>query len=114
MSTPEHWRCQRANYMWTQGCLGNKPGNAIHSAARSWRIRPAALKRGMLSAQLQCSLLLSYNTSQYMGSWASWRNTCDNHNYNLYQIVCASVHFSGTFVASTNFYVRNIGLLWVL
>ena len=29
-------------------------------------------------------------------------------------MVCISVHFSGTFVASTNFYVRNIGLLWVL
>ena len=38
-----------------------------------------------------------------MGSWASWRNTGANHNYNLYNMVCASVHFSGTFVASTNF-----------
>ena len=38
-----------------------------------------------------------------MGSWASWRNTCANHNYNLYNMVCASVHFSGTFGTSTNF-----------
>ena len=38
---------------------------------------------------------------QSMGSWASWRNTRTHHNYNLYQIVCASVHFSGTFVPST-------------
>ena len=49
-----------------------------------------------------------------MGSWASWRNTCSNHNYNLYNIVCTSVHFPGTFGTSTNFYVLGKGEQLVL
>ena len=38
-----------------------------------------------------------------MGSWAFWRNTSANHNYNLYHMVCISVQVSGTFGTSTNF-----------
>ena len=49
-----------------------------------------------------------------MGSWAFWRNTCDNHNYDLYHMVCISVHLSGTFVTSTNFYVLDNVLQRVL
>ena len=37
-----------------------------------------------------------------MGALAFWQNTCTNHNYNLYHMMCISAHFSGTFGASTN------------
>ena len=30
-------------------------------------------------------------------------------SYHLYHIVCAAVHFSGTFVSGTNFYVPDKG-----
>ena len=48
-----------------------------------------------------CSLSSFFIT--FVRSWAFWRNTYANHNYNLYHMMCISVHFSGTFGASTNF-----------
>ena len=35
-----------------------------------------------------------------------WRNTFTNHNYNLYHMVCISVHLSGTFGASRQYFQR--------
>ena len=45
---------------------------------------------------------------QWIGSWAF------PPNYTVYHIVCASVHFLGTFGARANLYARNMDLLRVL
>ena len=41
------------------------------------------------------------------GSWASSLNTRTHQNYNLYQMVCASVHFHGTFGPGTYYDGRS-------
>ena len=130
LATPGQTECQRQPHM----CNMNQPLVAlrneeaqvhVHSAARErhaacklsqscWRPARRGGRKSCTGGRKSCTASFTFHDLQEMGSWASWRNTCDNHNYNLYQIVCASVYFPGTFVASTNFYVRNIGLLWVL